>query len=99
MKVVIFLTVCLIGVYGQESPEFFLKCKKSDPQIEKCVLDGIEAMKPALRAGIPEFNIPALEPFTVPRLKVNRTAPNLRIKATIKQAIAYGASNFKVEKL
>ncbi|KOB67102.1 Uncharacterized protein OBRU01_20202, partial [Operophtera brumata] len=56
-------------------------------------------MKPALRAGIPDFNIPALEPFTVPRLKVNRTAPNLRIKATIKQAIAYGASNFKVEKL
>lgn len=79
--------------------EFFLKCKKSDPQIEKCILDGIESMKPILKTGIPEFNIPGLDPFTVPRLKLNRTAPNLRIKATIKQATAYGGSNFKVEKL
>ncbi|KAF9415274.1 hypothetical protein HW555_007023 [Spodoptera exigua] len=79
--------------------DYFPSCKRSDPQIEKCVLNGLEAMRPHLREGIPEVNIPALDPFTVPTLKLDRTAPNLRLKATVKHAKAYGGSDFKIEKL
>lgn len=79
--------------------DYFPSCKRNDPQIEKCVLNGLEAMKPYLKDGIPEVNIPALDPFTVPTLKLDRTAPNLRIKATVKHAKAYGGSDFKIEKL
>ncbi|KAL4718305.1 hypothetical protein ACJJTC_014340 [Scirpophaga incertulas] len=56
-------------------------------------------MRPQLTSGIPEVNIPALEPFTVPTLKLDRNAPNLRIKATVRNAKAYGGSRFKIEKL
>lgn len=79
--------------------DFVFSCKRSDPQVEKCVLDSIEEMRPRLKDGIPEFNVPVLDPFTVPRLKLNRTAPNLRVKATIKQTKAFGGSDFKIEKL
>lgn len=81
------------------SADFFPSCKRTDPQIDKCIIDAIEAMRPRLKAGIPEVDIPSIEPFTVPTLKLDRTAPNLRIKATIKHGIAYGAENFKIEKI
>ncbi|XP_052753674.1 uncharacterized protein LOC113517177 [Galleria mellonella] len=99
MKVLIVLIACVANIYGKVAPDYFPACKRSDPQINKCILDGIEAMRPYLEKGIPEVNIPPIEPFTVPTLKLDRNVPNLRLKATIKQAKAFGASNFKIEKL
>ncbi|XP_060810450.1 uncharacterized protein LOC106140694 [Amyelois transitella] len=95
---VLFLVLCVLGVYG-ETPDYFPKCRRSDPQIEKCILEGVEAMRPYLNKGIPEVNIPAVDPFVVPTLKLDRTAPNLRLKATIRHAKAFGGSAFKIEKL
>ncbi|XP_049887877.1 circadian clock-controlled protein daywake-like [Pectinophora gossypiella] len=99
MKVFILFAVCAVSVCGKVTPDYFPQCKKSDPQIEKCVLDSVENLRPKLKGGIPELNIPALEPFTVPTLKLDRTAPNLRLKAVIKNMRAVGGSKFKVEKL
>lgn len=83
----------------KSTADFIPKCRRSDPDISSCILKGVEELRPRLKNGIPEVNLPALEPFTVPKLKLDRTAANLRIKATVKQAIAYGGSNFKIEKL
>ncbi|XP_045542491.1 uncharacterized protein LOC106707611 [Papilio machaon] len=97
MKVLIFLFVVIASdVYG--IPDYFPHCKKSDPQIEKCFLDAVETMRPKLKGGIPEVNIPALDPFTVPTLKLDRTASNLRLKANLRNMKAFGGSNFKIEK-
>lgn len=79
--------------------DYFPMCKRGDPEIEKCALEAIENMRERLKEGIPEVNIPAIDPFTVPTLKLDRTAQNLRIKATVKNAKAYGGSDFKIEKL
>lgn len=62
-------------------------------------MKAIEAMKPKLKTGIPEVNVPALDPFVLPKLKLNRTADNLRLRAVIKNIKAYGGSDFKIEKL
>nr|XP_004923017.2 uncharacterized protein LOC101744925 [Bombyx mori] len=99
MRVFVFLILYAVSVYGRVTPDFFPQCKRSDPQIDKCVLDAVETMRPRLKTGIPEVNIPPLDPFMVPTLKLDRTAPNLRLKATIKQTKAFGGSNFKIEKL
>ncbi|XP_063829428.1 uncharacterized protein LOC135078799 [Ostrinia nubilalis] len=96
---VIFVCVCVVGALGKVTPDYFPQCKRSDPQIEKCVLDAIEAIKPRLKTGIPEVNVPALDPFTVPTLRLDKTAPNLRLKATVKHAKAFGGTNFVIEKL
>lgn len=97
MLIVLLLSV--ICAQAKVTPDYFPVCKKSDPQIEKCVLDALEAMRPQLLAGIPDLEIPVIDPFTVPTLKLDRTAPNLRLKATVKHAIAYGGKDFKIEKL
>ncbi|KAI8430231.1 hypothetical protein MSG28_000574 [Choristoneura fumiferana] len=56
-------------------------------------------MRENLRAGIPEVSIPPLEPFVVPTLKLDRTAPNLRLKAVVKNMRALGGGDFRIEKL
>ncbi|XP_072935642.1 uncharacterized protein [Epargyreus clarus] len=99
MKVFIFIAVCVVSVCGKVAPDYFPECKKNDPQIVKCVLDAVEGMRPHLKQGIPEVNIPPIEPFIVPTLKLDRTAPNLRLKAVMKNMKAYGGGNFKIEKL
>ncbi|XP_075990709.1 uncharacterized protein LOC142986231 [Anticarsia gemmatalis] len=98
MKVFVILLLSAICVHGRVTPDYFPVCKRSDPQVDKCVLDAIEAMRPQLKVGIPEVDIPPLDPFTVPTLKLDRTAPNLRLKATVKNGRAYGGENFKIEK-
>ncbi|XP_063634652.1 uncharacterized protein LOC134805267 [Cydia splendana] len=99
MKVFLALTICLVMTQGRVTPDYFPQCKKSDPEINKCIMQAIEVMRPRLREGIPEVHIPALEPFAVPTLKLDRTQPNLRLKAVVKNIRAVGGSNFVVEKL
>ncbi|VVC90727.1 uncharacterized protein LOC126965873 [Leptidea sinapis] len=99
MKVLFVFVVCAASVYGKILPDYFPQCKKSDPQIEKCLLEAIEVVKPRIINGVPELNIPSLEPFNVPTLKLDRTGSNLRLKATVKNMKVYGGSNFKIEKI
>ncbi|GBP92692.1 Circadian clock-controlled protein [Eumeta japonica] len=79
--------------------DYFPQCKRSDPQIEKCILSAVDGMRDKLRDGIPEVNAPALDPFNVPTLRLDRTAPNLKLKAVIKNMKAYGGKDFRIEKL
>lgn len=81
------------------SADDFPQCKRNDPNLENCILQAVEVVKPRLLTGVPEVSVPALDPFSVPTLKLDRTANNLRLKATIKNMKAYGGSNFKIEKL
>ncbi|KAJ2943927.1 hypothetical protein O0L34_g8248 [Tuta absoluta] len=99
MKVIIVLALCAFGVHGKVTPDDFPSCKRSDPNIDKCVVEAVEGLRPMLKDGIPELNIPALEPLSIPTLKIDRTAPNLRIKAVLKKMKAIGGGNFKVEKV
>ncbi|XP_045761246.1 uncharacterized protein LOC123864672 isoform X1 [Maniola jurtina] len=98
MKILLVLAVCAAG-NAKILPEDFPQCKRSDPNLENCILQAVETVKPRLLSGIPEVSVPALDPFAVPTLKLDRTANNLRLKATIKNMKAYGGSNFKIEKL
>ncbi|CAH0722887.1 unnamed protein product, partial [Brenthis ino] len=83
----------------ESNSDDFPQCKRSDPELDKCVVKAVDVVKPRLLNGIPEVNVPALDPFLVPTLKLDRTANNLRLKATIKNMKAYGASSFKIEKI
>ncbi|CAH2099573.1 unnamed protein product [Euphydryas editha] len=99
MKLLLIVVLCIVVVSAKILPDDFPQCKRDDPELEKCILKAVDEVKPRLLNGIPEVNVPAIEPFKVPTLKLDRTAPNLRIKATLRNMKAYGGSNFKIEKL
>lgn len=49
----------------------FNLCKKSDPNLDKCLKTSIQAVIPDLGEGYPKLRIPAIEPFELPSLEID----------------------------
>lgn len=47
-------------------------CSRSDPEINKCVLNSIEQLRSKLKSGIPELEVPAIEPLTLKHVRLLR---------------------------
>ncbi|KAL5240746.1 hypothetical protein ACI65C_008157 [Semiaphis heraclei] len=48
----------------------FNLCKKSDPNLDKCLKTSIQSVIPDLAEGYPKLRIPAIEPFELPSLEI-----------------------------
>uniref|UniRef100_A0A8D8ZW31 Circadian clock-controlled protein n=1 Tax=Cacopsylla melanoneura TaxID=428564 RepID=A0A8D8ZW31_9HEMI len=77
-------------------PDYITKCPSKDPNLEKCVLNLIEKIRPHLKDGIPELGVPVMEPLVIPEVHFSRG--NL-FKANGKNVNVYGGTNFKVRDL
>lgn len=76
--------------------DFIHVCKKNDPNLSKCITDSVNHLRPYLNTGLPEYNIPALEPFLLKEL-ITTTEENVKLK--LRNIKVYGASNFTITKL
>lgn len=76
--------------------EFLHICHVHEPQYETCIIKSINDLKPYLKVGVPEYNIPSLEPLLLNKLSVSPTN-SLKLLGTDIQV--YGASNFEVTKV
>lgn len=76
-------------------------CKATDPEYEKCFLAGFAKMHPYLLKGIPEVNLPPMDPFVLPIMVINRTSSNdlVKINATVRNIRVEGARNLQVNAL
>ncbi|XP_015173973.1 PREDICTED: circadian clock-controlled protein-like [Polistes dominula] len=81
---------------SKDIPDFIHVCKRNDPNIVPCVTESVESLKPYLQKGVPEYNIPSLEPLLLKNLIATERA-GLRISA--KDVEAYGASDFTITDL
>lgn len=62
------------------------------------MITSIENLKSILAVGVPELDIPSLEPLILGDLLVGGTSGS-GLKITVKGTKAYGASNFRIKKL
>lgn len=83
-------------VFARDLPDFIHVCKKNDPNLSKCITDSVNHLRPYLNTGLPEYNIPALEPFLLKEL-ITTTEENVKLK--LRNIKVYGASNFTITKL
>ncbi|KAF5270011.1 hypothetical protein FQR65_LT05810 [Abscondita terminalis] len=51
----------------------FIICSRSDPNLNDCLKDAITKALPFLQYGVPEFNIPSMEPFEIPEWTIKRS--------------------------
>lgn len=77
-------------------PDFIKICKKNDPQVENCIKRSVEELRQHLVRGIPEFNVPSLEPLIIPEIRVGEST-GIRIRA--RNVKAFGCSDFKINRL
>ncbi|XP_047363517.1 circadian clock-controlled protein daywake [Vespa velutina] len=81
---------------SMDLPDFLHVCERANPNIINCITESVESLKPYLQKGVPEYNIPSLEPLLLKQLIVSEKS-GLRISA--KNVEAYGASDFTITDL
>lgn len=79
--------------------KYILPCSRSDPQINQCVKKSFNHLKPFLGKGLPEINVPALEPLVVEQMNMDNDAGAVRIKARFSEITAKGASNYTIREV
>lgn len=74
---------------------FIQICSQSDPKLSACIRKSILALRPHLSDGIPEINVPSLNPLLVPEFSVLQES-GINVQATFKNITIYGATNFRL---
>nr|XP_023014639.1 circadian clock-controlled protein-like [Leptinotarsa decemlineata] len=100
-----FVIVCCALLHLTQSkvlPTYLKKysCQKSDPEYEKCVWEGFESVRQYFVKGIPELDVPPVDPFKLPYMSVNRTINELMsISAVCKDITVSGFKNTIIDDL
>lgn len=80
-------------------PEYIIPCSKKDPKIDSCFLSALNHMQPYLVKGIPELNLPPLEPLVIPELKMENGQGPVRVRALFSNITAIGPGNYTITKV
>ncbi|XP_070493619.1 protein takeout-like [Chironomus tepperi] len=78
---------------------FIQKCSRKDPQLNTCLKNSFNGLKPYLISGIPEIGLPPMEPLKIDLLGLENNAGNIRIKGLFTNVVNTGASNFTVKEV
>jgi hypothetical protein len=97
-KYICVVLVVVLAVSGQQ-PEYIKQCQRSDPQLISCLTGALHHLKPYLAEGIPEIEMPSVEPFIMDSLSLQLTDGPQGYRVTLKHMEIFGASNFTVKKL
>lgn len=89
---------CLLFHFAELSkiPSYIKVCKRNDPKLNDCIINSIETLRPYLLKGIPELEVPSMEPLTLPEVLVARGAG---IRAVGKNIDISGPGSFVIKKL
>ncbi|XP_015604908.1 protein takeout [Cephus cinctus] len=98
-----FFTLLLLLVsqstYGDSTPEYVKQCSRSDPNLKKCLIGALHHLRPYLSHGIPEIELPSVEPFRMDELTLSLTGGKNGYKVQLRELFVRGASNFTVDEI
>ncbi|XP_030766706.1 putative beta-carotene-binding protein [Sitophilus oryzae] len=91
------IVLCLFAELALATiPPYIKICSRNDPNLSKCVINSVEELRPKLKSGIPELNVPGVEPLFLDEVKL-RSGPNqAKINANITNIKVYGPSDFEI---
>ncbi|KAF2902024.1 hypothetical protein ILUMI_04161 [Ignelater luminosus] len=97
-ELVVLICLFVMGKCGTV-PSYIHVCYRDDPQLSKCITNSIIALLPRLRVGIPELNVPPLEPLALPGASLDRTSGSTHFKVNLSNTLVTGASEFTILEL
>ncbi|XP_026812250.1 protein takeout-like [Rhopalosiphum maidis] len=80
----------------------FNLCKKSDPNLDKCLKTSIQSVIPDLAEGYPKLRIPAIEPFELPSLEIDQgkgSSKSVSIDLKLKDVKIMGLTSTVIDSL
>ncbi|XP_044752566.1 circadian clock-controlled protein daywake-like [Coccinella septempunctata] len=96
-----FFLFCLVASENvtehPDTPEYIIPCYKSDPELNKCVTNTFNHLRPYLINGIKDINVPSIDPFKIERIVIENGQGPFRIRASFFNVTAGGASNYSIQ--
>ncbi|XP_062553088.1 protein takeout-like [Armigeres subalbatus] len=79
-------------------PSTIQVCRRSNPDINKCITDSVNSLRPRLATGkiSDDFSIPPLEPLALASVNMDRGS---EFKATFSDLLVSGPSQFQIDNL
>ncbi|XP_043525060.1 uncharacterized protein LOC122536633 [Frieseomelitta varia] len=90
------LTAILFTAAFAVLPPYIKPCKKSDPDINKCIVRSIEQLRDKLSVGIPELDAPPIEPLNLKQIRLSRGPVGARLDVNLTDMRVSGPSTFKI---
>ncbi|KAK4879328.1 hypothetical protein RN001_007474 [Aquatica leii] len=97
-NVVVFLCT-LIVITSCAIPGYIQVCHRDDPNLASCINNSITVLKPHLKDGISELDVPPLEPLLLDTVDLKTGNEATRIAATLTNLNIYGPTSFIIEEL
>ncbi|XP_012536725.1 uncharacterized protein LOC118646180 [Monomorium pharaonis] len=76
-----------------EIPSYIHPCSRKDPNYDQCIVDNLISTREKVCTGMPEFNIPPIEPLLVKKMVIYDTDS---LKLHLKDTKIYGFCDFAV---
>ncbi|KAK9503718.1 hypothetical protein O3M35_010220 [Rhynocoris fuscipes] len=96
-RVSLFLLLVAFGLVEsarEKIPSFIKICKRTDPNLDECVKDSVEKIRPHLSKGIPELGIPGCEPLILPEIIMNQGKGSVSVQSKYSNIKIFGPSQF-----
>lgn len=77
-------------------PPYIRQCRGNDTELIQCLIDSVHYLKPYLATGIPEIELPSVEPFQMESIQLKIIGG---YDVQISNIDIYGASNFQISNL
>ncbi|XP_025207027.1 uncharacterized protein LOC112602893 [Melanaphis sacchari] len=87
------------AVFSGKIPSYVSPCKRNSDDLNQCIVNAWEALRPKMGEGIPKLKIPRLEPFLIPETSIDRRTDSLDVKATMTQLAIMGVNSVIFSKL
>lgn len=84
---------------ADQLPSFLKVCHRNAPDLDTCVRESYEELRPRLMEGIPELYIPAMEPLVVPQVKMDQDSGAIYLHSVYRNVKVTGISKHTVNEL
>lgn len=80
-------------------PPYIKVCQRNDPNVDKCIMNSVEELRPKMIDGIPELDVPGIEPLSLGQIALARGPQGAKLTAVVNDVKVNGPSNFVIEEL
>ncbi|KPI93561.1 Protein takeout [Papilio xuthus] len=80
-------------------PDYLPSCKRSDPELDTCIKNSFNSLRPHLARGLTDLGVPPVEPLLIDRLVMENSAGPVRVTAAFSNITVIGPSNYTVTKI
>lgn len=73
---------------------YFPRCHIDDPELGKCLIKATETVRQHIKKGVPELNIPPIDPLVIPEITLQQGTNAVNYKLRLVNAVVKGTGDY-----